>query len=198
MCKITVSALTLWSAKMSRRFTAAEDAFLKDNIGKCYTIYDLVDMFNGRFPEHTTNYRNLQKRLQKLGLKKSTHNIRPGAMPSRNSVGTVIRGSAGQHGSRVKTENGYISANKYFKEKLFGYTGNDKVIVHLNGDAADFSREHIELVSRPVYHSMCWRSWFFKDTELTRTAILTAELLLFFPDIIHNENQYCKIKRIGE
>ena len=181
---------------MCKKFTEAEDNFIRAHIDKCYTLYDLVDMFNAKFPEHTTKYSNLLKHLQYLGIKKGTHNVRKGKMPSKNPIGTVIKGSGGDgHGARVKTENGYVSAGKYFKEKYFGESGKDGMLVHLNGDKADFSRENIVLVSKPVYHSLCWRSWFFKDAELTKTAILTAELLLFFPDLRHNENQYYRMHR---
>lgn len=181
---------------MSRRFTVTEDAFLKDNIGKCYTIYDLVDMFNAAFPEHQTNHANIRKRLSKMGIKKGTHNIRKGKAKSKNAIGTVIAGASGNgHGARVKTENGYVGANAYFKEKIFGYTKSDKIIVHLNSDKTDFSVNNVELVPKSVYHSLCWRQWFFTDPELTKAAILAAKLLSFFPDLTHDENQYCKIQR---
>ena len=71
-------------------FTKSEDDFLRDNIHKCYTLYDLLYLFNNRFPEHLIKYSNLQKRLAKLGLKKETHNIRKDKIPSKNSVETVI------------------------------------------------------------------------------------------------------------
>jgi hypothetical protein len=68
------------------------------------------------------------------------------------------------------------------------------MIINLNGNKADFSKENIMLVSKSIYHSLCWRSWFFTDAELTKTAILTAELLSFFPDLTHNENQYYRMR----
>lgn len=190
-----------WWAMSRAFFTPEQDTFLREHIGKCYTLHSLVDMFNAAFPEHRITYSNLGKRLQKIGIKKGTHNIRKGKAKSKNPVGTVIKGGNGGHGghgARIKTENGYVSANAYFKKKIFGYTKSDKIIVNLNGDKTDFSIDNVELVSRPVYHSLCWRQWFFTDAELTKTAILTAKLLSFFPDLTHNENQYCKMKRIGE
>ena len=135
--------------------------------------------------------------LKKLGVKKGTHNIRKGAMPSKNPIETVILGSqkgrTGRHGARVKTENGYVSANAYFRKKYYGKNAKG-IIVNLNGNKADFSKENVMLVSKSVYHSLCWRSWFFTDAELTKTAILTAELLSFFPDLTHNENQYYRMR----
>lgn len=181
---------------MPIKFTEREDNFLREHINECHTLYDLTDMFNAEFPEHPTTYGNLQKRLQYLGIKKGTHNVRKGKMPSKNPIGTVIKGSGGEgHGARVKTENGYVAAERYFKDKYFGEEGKNGRLVHLNGDSGDFSRDNIVLVSKAVYHSMCWRSWFFKNPELTKTAILTAELLLFFPDLTHNENQYYRMRR---
>ena len=59
-----------WWAKMGKRFTLAEDEFLRRHINQCYTLHSLVDMFNTEFPEHQIKYSNLGKRLEKLGIKK--------------------------------------------------------------------------------------------------------------------------------
>ena len=189
--------MTEWLEKMSKRFTRAEDDFLREHINECYTLHSLVDMFNAEFPEHQIKYNNLGKRLEKLGIKKGTHNVRKGVMPSKNPIETVILGSGkggtNRHGARVKTENGYVSANAYFRKKYYGENAKG-IIVNLNGNKADFSKENVMLVSKNVYHSLCWRSWLFTDADLTKTAILTAELLSFFPDLIHNENQYYRMR----
>ena len=186
---------------MGKRFTPAEDDFLREHIDECYTLHSLVDMFNAEFPEHQIKYSNLGKRLEKIGIKKGTHNVRKGVMPSKNYIETVILGSgkggADRHGARVKTENGYVSANAYFRKKYYGESAKG-VIVNLNGNKADFSKENVMLVSKSIYHSLCWRSWLFADAELTKAAILTAELLSFFPDLIHNENQYYKMRLIDD
>lgn len=180
-------------------FTSEEDKFLCENIDKCLTVYDLTDLFNEKFPEHKVKCPNLRKRLEKLGIRKGTHNIRKGMMPRKNPIETVILGSrkgkTDRHGARVKTENGYVPANAYFKKKYYGKNAKG-IIVNLNGNKADFSKENVMLVSKSVYHSLCWRSWFFTDADLTKTAILTAELLSFFPDLTHNENQYYGLRRI--
>ena len=167
-------------------FTPAEDNFLRENLDKCYTVHDLVETFNAEFPHHITTYGNLQKRLSRLGLRKGTHNIRKEKVHHRNPIGTVIK--SGGHGARVKTENGYVSATAYFRNK-YGRS-KDEMIVHLNGDLADFSEDNIEFVSKAIYASLCWRKWLFTDPELTKTAILTAKLLEYFPDLRHNENQF--------
>lgn len=172
-----------------KRFTDEEDAFLRDNIHKCLTLYDLNDLFNEKFKNHQVSCGTLQYRLKVLGIKKGTHNIRKGKMPSRNSIGTVIVDKHGKK-ARVKTENGYVQANAYFKKLYFGENEKGKMIIHLNGDYSDFSRENIELVTKSIYTSLRFRKWIFKDPELTKTAILTAQLLELFPDLRHNENQY--------
>jgi len=171
---------------MSRiNFTPEQDAYIKETIDSCATVYDLTEMFNARFPEHTTNRSNIGKRMQKLGVKKGTHNIRADRIHSVNPIGTVIRSN--NHSARVKTECGYIQAGKYFR-KLYGIKSG--AIIHLDGNCENWDRENLEIVDDSVYHSMCWRGWFFKDRELTKTAVLTAMLLMYFNDIRHNENQY--------
>ena len=173
-------------AKMSIRFTPEEDAFLRENIDRCRTIYDLAELFNAEFQRHKTTYANLQKRLSKLGLKKGTHNIRKEKVHHRNTVGTIIKSKG--HGARVKTESGYVAATTYFRNK-YGRS-KDEMIIHLNGDLSDFSEGNIEFVTKSVYSSLCWRKWLFQNAELTKTAILAARLLEYFPELRHNENQY--------
>lgn len=183
---------------MPIKFTQAEDEFLRENLDKCLTTYDLTDLFNERFPSHQIKSDNLRHRLALLGLRKGTHNIRKEKVHFVNALDTVIPGSTkngGRHGARVKTENGYVSANKYFKRKYFG-DGASGIIINLNGDKTDFSRENVALVSKDVFYSLCWRRWIFTDPELTRTAILASELLMMFPDLIHNENQYYKMRGV--
>ena len=178
---------------MGIKYSEAENKFLREHIHECYTLYDLLDMFNAEFPNHQLKTSAMQKHLTALGLRKGTHNIRKEKVKSKNPIETVIKGSGGiGHGARVKTENGYVAAGRYFKEKYFG--DKDGKLVHLNGDNADFSRENVVLVSRYIFSSLQWRGWIFKDPELTKTAILTAELLSFFPDLTHNENQYYRLR----
>ena len=171
-------------------YTPAEDAFLRENLDKCYTLYELLERFNAEFPQHITSYGGLQKHLSALGLKKGTHNVRKEKVHHRNPIGTVIK--SGRHSARVKTENGYVSANAYFRKK-YGRS-KDEMIIHLNGDLADFSENNIEFVSRATYSSLCWRKWLFTNPELTKTAILTAKLLEYFPDLRHNENQFYGVR----
>lgn len=176
-------------------FKSEEDDFLRENIHKYATLYDLNEQFNIKFVAHQISYSNMGKRLQKLGLKKRTHYIRKGAMPSKNSIGTIIVNRYGKK-ARVKTENGYVHANTYFKNLYFGECDRNKMLIHLNGDYADFSRSNIVLVTRSIYCSLIQRKWIFKNPELTKTAILTAQLLELFPDLRHNENQYYGNRKI--
>lgn len=183
---------------MRVKFTQIEDDFLRDNIIDSYTLYELTERFNREFPNHQITCSNLRHRTSLLGLKKGSHNIRKEKVYAKNSIGTVIANQDGKK-ARVKTEQGYVSAHKYFLDKYFGLTGKNVydryALVHLNGNLSDFSRENLECVTRSIYGSMNARKWFFTDPELTRTAILVATLLEFFPELRHNENQYYKMHR---
>lgn len=48
---------------MAVRFTAEQDAFLREHTQTARTYYDLTELFVARFPEHPTDFRNLQKRV---------------------------------------------------------------------------------------------------------------------------------------
>ena len=175
---------------MKRKYTEEQDTFLRKNIRSSYTLYDLTDSFNATFPEHHTNVGNIQKRLKKLGLKKGTHNIRLDHRRSYNTIGTVISDKNGKK-ARVKTDKGYVCANTYFKLKYLGKNDDNKMIVHLNGELNDFTRENIIFVNKNVWRSLQWRKWFFNDNiELQKTAVLAAELILLLPEISKNENQF--------
>lgn len=178
-------------------YTQEQDDFLKDNIHTCYTLYDLTDDFNNKFPEHVVTYTNLQKHLSILGLKKGTHNIRKHRVHSTNSIGTLISDKYGRK-CRIKTDKGYISANTYFKKLYWGCVDSNMYIVHLDGDYTNYNIEDIQLVDKYVYSALHWRKWIFTDKELTKTAILTIKLLRYFPELSKNENQYYRSLRVGE
>jgi len=55
---------------LGKAIVSIEDEFLRESLDNCQTMYDLTEKFNAKFPQHTTTYGNLQKRLSKLGLKK--------------------------------------------------------------------------------------------------------------------------------
>lgn len=173
-------------------FSREEDEFIKAGVSVYHTVYDLTDAFNASFPNHPTTRSNVQARMQKLGIRKGTHNIRQHKVHSVNPIGTIIR-TAG-HSPRVKTESGYVCAHKYFKDKYF--PNQEGMLIHLNGDYLNFDRSNIELVTKSIYSSLHWRKWIFVDPELTKTAILVARLLEYFPEYLHNENQVLRIKRI--
>jgi len=177
---------------MRINFTQEEDDFLRKNIDNCFDTYELTDRFNDKFPNHQTTRSNLAHHLCILGIRKGTRKKRKEKIYSKNEIGTIITDKDGKR-PRIKTENGYVQANKYFLEKYFGKTGDSYKqwrLVHLNGNLSDFARDNLECVPMSIYSSMCWRGWLFTDPELTRTAILTATLLEYFPYLRHNENQY--------
>lgn len=176
-------------------FTKQQDDFIRENIDKCETLYSLVDMFNGAFPEHSIKYSNLQKHMSKLGIKKGTHNIRKEKVHSVNPIGTIIICKTGNLETRIKTENGYVAANRYITENVFKKSAKSHILIHLNGDKSDFAISNLECVKKSIYYGMCWRKWFFTDPELTKAAILEQQLLEYFPELRHNENQYYNLCR---
>lgn len=175
---------------MKYRYTDEQIEYIRENLFSARTYYDLAESFTRKFPEHPVDYRSLQKFARNMGMRKGTHNVRKERLKPKNPIGTVIWN--GRKAARVKTENGYVAANKYFKNVFF--QGQDGHIVWLDGNPKNCTRDNAELVEQSVYSSLCWRSWFFKDRELQKAAILAARLLLFFPECIHNENQYLGIR----
>lgn len=185
---------------MHIRFTEEEDAFIKENLQKYRNLFELTDAFNSMFPHHQTTHQNIQKRMAILGIQKGTRYWRSEkkAKVSKHPIGYILvhkrKDRCGVY-TRIKTEDGYKPANKWYVENVYGKNWKEYKLLHLNGDSADFSPENLMCVTTTVMISMGYRSWFFKDAELTKTAALTAELLLLFPDLIHNENQYYGVRR---
>lgn len=181
-------------------FTEEEDAFIKENLQKYRNLFELTDAFNVAFPHHQTTHMNIQKRMAILGIKKGTRKWRSEskAKVSRHPIGYISVHKRNDHNgvyTRIKTEDGYKPANKWYIENVYGKNWKEYKLLHLNGDGADFSPENLMCVTTEVISSMSFRSWFFTDAELTKTAALTAELLLCFPDLCHNENQYYRMIR---
>lgn len=176
---------------MRTNFTRAEEEYIQTQYPLAHTVYEFADAFNAEFPNHQTNYINLQKKASSLGVHKGTRNIRKEMVKHKNGIGTIIVSKG--HSARIKTENGYVPANQYFKNLL--YPNQQGRLLHLNGNCADFSEDNLVLVSKSIYKMLYWRNWVFEDKELTKTALLTAQLLELFPTLRHNENQYLRIKR---
>lgn len=172
------------------KYTKDELDWIENNFTRDISTKKLCEDFNKIFPNHTITRTALSKIINKhFGVKQRPKTIK---IPSKNKIGTIICDKDGKK-CRVKTENGYVSANIYFKN-LYNIPKN-KMIIHLNGDYTDFEKEHIEAVDKNIYHALMWRGWIFKDIELTKTAILCAELISLLPEISHNENQFLNSKK---
>lgn len=177
--------------KPRKRFYDTEKiAWINEHINDDCTAEELAETFSARF-RHKVSGNAFRKAINLYcGEKPRPKTIK---MPSKNAVGTVIADKDGKR-CRVKTKNGYVSANSYFKS-LYGILKSMQII-HLNGDYTDFQRDHIEFVERDVYSSIMWRKWIFQNIEVTRAAILLAKLMLLLPEIVHNENQFLRIASI--
>lgn len=172
-------------------YTSEEVEWLKKNLNNDSPLDVIADEFNSLFPQHKVNRCCLGKWMQKNGVKHKR--VSTTRMPSRNPIGTVISDKDGKK-CRVKTDHGYVSANSYFK-KFYGIP-DELCIIHLNGDYTDFQKDHIQAVTKDIYSAVMWRCWIFNDIELTKTAILCAELILLLPELSHNENQFLGMKKI--
>ena len=175
--------------KPRKRFYDAEKiAWMNEHINDDCTLEELARQFSEKF-NHPTSRMAFNKALTEYcGHKPRVCKWKP---QSVNEIGQVIADKDGKK-CRVKTENGYVQADIYFK-KLYGLPEKCR-IVHLNGDYTNFSRDNIVPVSRGVHTAMAYRKWFFDDPERTKAAILCAELLILV-GYTKNENQFLKITR---
>lgn len=175
--------------KPRKRFYDTEKiAWIQEHINDDMSLENMAELFSERFGRKVNRSAFNKAVNLYCGTKprpKTTHR------PSTNSIGTVIADKGGKK-CRVKTKNGYIQANSYFK-KLYGLP-DDCWILHLNGDFTDFSHENIMPVSRGVFTAMSFRHWFFSDKERTKAAALCAELIILL-GASKNENQFLKITR---
>lgn len=164
-------------------------AWIKEHFTDDYKMSELAEMFSERFGHKVSTQAFMKATSTYCGHKKR---VKHSAMPDRkNKVGDVIADSDGKK-CRVKTENGYMQADIYFK-KLYGLPDNCRIL-HLNGDFTDFSRENIMPVSRGVHTAMAFRHWFFRDPERTKAAALCAELIILL-GASKNENQFLKLDK---
>ena len=176
--------------KPRKRFYDAEKiAWIKEHFTDDYKMSELAEMFSERFGHKVSAQAFMKATSLYCGHKKRSKHT---TMPARkNKIGTVIADKYGKK-CRIKTENGYMQADMYFK-KLYGFPENCR-IVHLNGDYSDYSRENIIPVSRGVQIAMAFRNWFFSDPEKTKAAALCAELIILL-GATKNENQFLKLNK---
>lgn len=164
-------------------------AWIKEHFTDDYKMSELAEMFSERFGHKVTTQAFIKATSVYCGHKKrANHTFRPSP---KNKVGDVISNSERKK-CRVKTENGYVQADIYFKA-LYGLPENCRIL-HLNGDYTDFSCDNIMPVSRGVHTAMSFRHWFFSDPDKTKAAALCAELIILL-NASKNENQFLKLNK---
>ena len=153
-----------------KKYTEAEDCFLKENYPK-YGYLKTAELFNNRFSTRTP--KAIQGRCKALGLsineeRKVELKKEIGASNYRVvPIGTI---SSGLYGTpAIKNINGWERLDKKI-------SGSGEIVVHLDGNKENNEPRNLMTISKWVKARMAYYSFWSEDPEINRTAILWCQL----------------------
>lgn len=176
--------------KSHHEWTECEIEWLRVNIHK-YSYKKLAKAFNSHYGtnlsvasiEHACLKRGINHGRQgEHGFVKGEHNDYSQSRPlfsertdSRGRVFIKVKDEPCK-GNHRRGDN-WVQKDRYIWEQVHGckLTSND-LIIHLNQDKADCSIENLYKTTRAVARILAAYHWYFKDRQMTLTAIKHCEL----------------------
>lgn len=151
--------------------------WLKNNKDNYQDLHTILQDFNKKFGlNYTRDQLKSARKNYKLNLNKvKTNNGECGA-GNFKPIGTERRNST--NGIVIKAgDNRWISKSKYMYEKLnHCKLKKDDVVLHLNGDKNDYSKDNLYATSKAVLVFIESRHWHFTTKEDTLARIKYIEL----------------------
>lgn len=172
------------------RFTAAEDEFLRDNIGR-HTYRELAQIVTDRFGVYRNANAISDRCTKQLKIKRCANTgkfskgrrdrHRLGAEVEANGYVYVKVDDVYHAGSTTPT--GYSPPNWLPKHRVIWERVNGEqvpaghIVVFLDNDKTNFSPENLACISRGTSAVMATNGWFSTDPNITRAAIRYCELM---------------------
>lgn len=161
--------------------------WLKDNKDNYPDLHTILQDFNKKFGlNYTREQLKSARKCYKLNLNKvKTNNSECGA-GNFKQIGSERKNS--NNGIVIKADdNRWISKSKYIYEKLnHCRLKKDDVVLHLNGDKNDYSKDNLYATSKAVLIFIESRHWHFTNKEDTLARIKYVEL---YKCIKENKNE---------
>ena len=151
--------------------------WLKDNKDNYKDLHTILQDFNAKFGlNYTREQLKTARKNYKLKLNQvKTNNVECGA-GNFKPIGSETKNSS--NGIVIKADEGrWISKSKYMYEKLnHCRLKKDDVVLHLNGDKNDYSKDNLYATTKAVLIFIESRHWHFTNKEDTLARIKYVEL----------------------
>lgn len=153
-------------------YTPEQEAWIRDYYPSHGYLATATE-FNKRFETNRTPGA-IKLKCKHMGLKVEFHRRQARAFENTGNyvhpVGAIV---IKQHGEPyVKTENGY----RQLKRVVYGDVPRGKVLIHLNGDQSDCSKENLHPVKRSILARMTINSFWSENKTVTKTGVMCCEL----------------------
>lgn len=172
------------------RFTAAEDEFLRGNIGR-YTYRELARLLTDRFGVYRNTYAVSDRCTKQLKIKRGANTGKFGkGRRDRHEIGAEVESNgyvyvkvADAYHAGNTTPTGYSPPNWIAKQRAVWERANGAevptghIVIFLDNDKTNFSPTNLACISRQTSVVMASNGWFSTDPNITRAAIRYCELV---------------------
>ena len=173
---------------MKSKITAEQREYIKENLAKFRTIREFREHFNEKFKQDIrqssmeafiTNTLKIRRGVNEGKFKKGEgykYRALPIGTIRKHQGRTVIK--VQQSGERMKSYSrpDWITMQEYVYAQSRGEVPKGKYICFLDGNTENFDIENLYPIDRKISCYMSRNRLWSKDAELTKTAILLANL----------------------
>ena len=172
---------------MSNKLLNTEQVNYFKKIVKGRTCEEIAILMNQKF---NTNYTKQQIKFQKR-----IYNLKSGVdgkfkknqkAHNHKKIGSEFIASNGYTYIKIKEPNTWIQKQRYIYEKYIGKIPKNHSIIFLNQDKTDFNLDNLMLVRTKDKLTCKNKKLFSKNKELTKTGIITAQLINKVSEIKNN------------
>lgn len=171
------------------KYTEEQKEFLRKQIEVCESYLQLTDAFNLTFSTDLTvsAIQSQCSKILKLKLGKNPTRYCTGGRPRSLPIGTIRTLASGMTYIKVSDINtgksGYcepdwLPIQKYVYLQNGGELAEDEFICFLDGNRDNLEMSNLLPITRKVAAVMAKHNWWSSNSELTKTGILCAKLLL--------------------
>ena len=164
-------------------YSAEEELWMHQNIGRDETYQELTDVFNRVFNRSVT-MTSFSDHCRKLGFRRDSD----GRFVSGQSVRALPILQEVERGGYVwvkiydDTEKGawktnWMQKHRYVYEQTYGAIPENHIVIFLDGDRHNFDPTNLYCIPRSISARMSQNNWFTKSREHTLTAIRLCELM---------------------
>lgn len=180
-----------------RQYTPEQEAFLRENISKCDSYEDLANLISD-FCGSSFTVQSVKEKCKRIGIRlgKNAGRFKPKGRPRSLPIGTI---RSSKNATYIKISDigtgisGYeppdwVPLQKYLYEKAFGKINEKEQVIFLDGNKDNFSLSNLCPVDMKIKAYLARNKMYSSDSQITKTAILTAKLILMLKGKEKHEN----------